>query len=185
MSGIQPACVLPSTKLTRFNFAIRKDIASSLAWHRSGRLFWGTGRLQECNTCFFVKEWYQKSYEPSTKVGSVFVKSTFLFPSSSRQRALRKRNYIDIYIYIDHFPITKLWKKVKTVRRRWKKIRYIGATRVWRLEKNGPNLQPCDTHSPWDTYHVIPLPTCCGSVAWFRARRSVAKNGGHPGLRWE
>ena len=42
------------------------------------------------------------------------------------------------------------------------------------------------TSPPWDTYHKIPLPTCGGSVAWFRARRVlVAKNGGDPGLRWE
>ena len=156
-------------------------------------LFWGTGQLQECNTCFLSKKVIKKTISHQQNLDPFLsnpFKSTFIFPSASRQRALRKRNYIDIYI--DHFPITKLLKRVKTIRHKWYNppdlnIGEFPGFKTGLKKKTGPNLRTLWYTSPAG----IPITGYTyqprgGSVAWFRARRVlVAKNGGDPGLRWE
>lgn len=113
-------------------------------------LFWGTGRLRECNTCFLSKKVIKKTISHQQNLDPFLSNPRLFFPVHQDKKILDKETILMcIYIYIDHFPITKLWKKSENYPPEMKQIRYIGATRVWRLEKTGQIYNP--------VIHVSPL----------------------------
>ena len=154
-------------------------------------LFWGTGQLQECNTCFLSKKVIKKTISHQQNLDPFLSNPRLFFPVHQDKELLEKETIL-IYIYIDHFPITKLLKRAKTIRHKWYNppdlnIGEFPGFKTGLKKKTGPNLRTLWYTSPAG----IPITGYTyqprgGSVAWFRARRVlVAKNGGDPGLRWE
>lgn len=83
-------------------------------------LFWGTGRLRECNTCFLSKKVIKKTISHQQNLDPFLSNPRLFFPVHQDKKILDKETilmYIYIYILIIS-PSPNCEKKVKTIRQR-------------------------------------------------------------------
>lgn len=83
-------------------------------------LFWGTGRLRECNTCFLSKKVIKKTISHQQNLDPFLSNPRLFFPVHQDKKILDKETILMcIYIYILIIsPSPNCEKKVKTIRQR-------------------------------------------------------------------